>query len=94
MLAEDLDPEMRLVYRYLLRALDLGTVASRGAHFSTLDRASRVEVLATWSDAGNPPRRMAYEGIKLVVSIAALSMDAAMEATGWVGGCFHPRAQT
>jgi hypothetical protein len=92
-LAEDLDPEMRLVFRYLARALDLGTLASRGAHFANLDRATRIEVLATWSDAGNPPRRMAYEGIKLVISIAALSMDAAAEATGWVGGCFHPRVQ-
>jgi hypothetical protein len=70
MLAEDLDPVVAPVFRHLLRGLEYGSVATHGGRFSHLERPVREEVLADWSDAGNVPRRMAYEVLKTCVGWA------------------------
>lgn len=91
LLATELDPEMRLVFRYLIRGLDLGTVASRGRSFAALDTEARADVMRVWSDSSVVPRRMAFEGIKLVVGMAFMNDPKIVAATGWEFSCWRPQ---
>lgn len=70
MLADDLDPVVVPVFRNLLRGLEYGSAATHGGRFSHLERPVREEILAEWSQAGNVPRRMAYEVLKTCVGWA------------------------
>ncbi len=88
LLATELDPEMRLVFRYLIRGLDIGTTASRGKSFVSLDTEARADVLRVWSDTAVLPRRMAFEGIKLVVGMAFMTDPKVSAATGWESACW------
>ena len=87
MLAEDLDPVVAPVFRHLLRGLEYGSVATHGGRFSHLERPVREEILAEWSEAGNVPRRMAYEVLKTCVGWAWFNAPAVRAGLGWQSDC-------
>jgi hypothetical protein len=87
LLAEELDPVVQPVFRYLLRAVEAGTLASRGATFTSLSLEEQRDVLSTWSDPGILPRRLAYDGLKSVLGMAFFNAPAVMDRLGWSPTC-------
>ncbi|MCB9674635.1 MAG: gluconate 2-dehydrogenase subunit 3 family protein [Alphaproteobacteria bacterium] len=85
--ADLLDPVRLAGFRYVLRALEWGTFASRGARFTALDAATRLEVLRTWGDPSVLPRRVATDSLKALLGIAYFSHPAVLAAIGWKPGC-------
>lgn len=74
-------------FRYVLRALEWGTFASRGARFSQLDLADRAEVLDAWSDPRVLPRRVASDGLRLLLGMAYFNNPVILDAIGWRVDC-------
>lgn len=87
LLGDYLDGEVGLVFRYVLRLLEHGTLASRGTSFSVLSLDERVDVLATWADTGVLPRRLAYDALRLVYGMAFMTSPRALSAVGWAPRC-------
>lgn len=84
-----LDPMVAPLFRYLLRALEVGTLASRGAPFSALSRDVRREVLTTWSDNAILPRRLAYDSFKTILGMAFFNAPEVRAAAGWESTLCH-----
>jgi len=87
LLVDELDPVVQPVFRYLLRAVDAGTLASRGAPFAALSLEARQDVLSTWSDPAILPRRLGYEGLKSVLGMAFFNAPAVTDRFGWSPTC-------
>lgn len=73
--------------RYVLRAVEWGTLASRGARFSALSPDVRAQVLDRWADPTVLPRRVALDGLKLLMGMAYFRDPAILDAIGWRVGC-------
>lgn len=86
-LAEVMDPMRAAAFRYVLRALEWGTLASRGRRFSALDRDVQLEVLAAWSAPEPVPRRVAGDSLKAVLGMAYFAHPEVKRALGWRLGC-------
>lgn len=69
-LLDDMDPMAIPAFRYLIRTLNIGTLASRGALFVDLPLDVRKEILQNWSWDGLVPRRMAYDLLRTVLGLA------------------------
>jgi hypothetical protein len=80
------DPH-RTAFRYVLRALEWGTFASRGARFTDLPLAERGEVLEVWADPSILPRRVSSDGVRLVLGMAFFSHPTVLGDIGWRRGC-------
>lgn len=74
-------------FRYLLRALEWGAVASHGARFSRLGVADRAEILTIWSDPTVLPRRIAGDALKMVMGMAYFGDRRVLEAIGYRAEC-------
>lgn len=74
-------------FRYVLRALEWGTLASRGVRFSQLTVEERTEVLDAWADPVMLPRRVAHDSLKLILGMAYFSHPAVLEHIGWRATC-------
>lgn len=74
-------------FRYLLRAVEWGTLASRGCRFTELDVEQRREVLDAWDDPGLVPRRMASDAMKMAFGIAYFSHAEVLDHIGWRNAC-------
>lgn len=83
LVGDALDPMVAPVFRYLLRALDLGTLASRGAAFADLPLDARRDVLATWADNAVLPRRLVYDTFKTLLGMAFFDAPEVRRAMGW-----------
>ena len=73
--------------RYVLRAVEWGTLASRGARFSALSVEVRAQVLDKWADPTVLPRRVALDGLKLLMGMAYFRDPDVLDAIGWRVGC-------
>ena len=82
-----LDPLMVEPFRYLLRAIQVGTVLSRGRTFASLSRPEAREVLDIWASDEPFPRRLASDSFKVVLGMAFFRRPEVTEATGWRVGC-------
>lgn len=89
LLGDAMDPQIGPLFRYLLRVLDLGTFASRGARFAELPLDARRDVLATWSDNAVLPRRLMYDSLKSVLGIAFFDASEVRAGMGWEIGTCH-----
>ncbi len=87
LMAEELDPVVQPVFRYLLRAIDAGTLASRGASYASLSLEERRSVIETWSDNAIFPRRLAYDALKSVLGMAFFNAPAVTDRIGWMSTC-------
>lgn len=86
-LADVMDPLHASGFRYVLRALEWGTLASRGRFFSDLPRVEQLEVLETWTEPDVVPRRIAGESMKAVLGMAYFAHPDVQAAMGWRAGC-------
>lgn len=87
LLAETLDPSTTPAFRYLLRALDVATFATHGRTFTALDAHERFEVLDVWSGPDPLPRRLAADGLRVLVGMAFLRRPQVLQHIGWQVGC-------
>jgi hypothetical protein len=87
-----MDPIVAPVLRYLLRALDVGTTASRGVPFGSLSLEDRRAVLDTWADNAVLPRRLAYDTFKTILGMAFFNSEAVRDAAGWTSTMCHEGA--
>ncbi|MFZ5476269.1 MAG: gluconate 2-dehydrogenase subunit 3 family protein [Myxococcota bacterium] len=83
LVGEYMDPVVAPVLRYLLRALEVGTAASRGTPFGSLSLADRRAVMDTWADNEVLPRRLAYDTFKTILGMAFFNAAAVRDAVGW-----------
>ena len=74
-------------FRYVLRALEWGTLASCGTRFSKLDDDARRLVLDTWADPAVSPRRASFDALKVVFGMAYFNHPAVLRHIGWRTGC-------
>ena len=86
-LANVMEPIHANGFRYILRALEWGTLASRGRHFTDLTREAQREVLETWSEPEVMPRRIAGESLKAVLGMAYFANPEVQRSMGWRAGC-------
>lgn len=87
LLAEDLDPVVAPVFRYLLDVLETGTLVSRGSRFSALPLAVRREVVDTWAGPVILPRRLGYDALKSIVGMAFFNTPEVTAKVGWSPRC-------
>jgi hypothetical protein len=80
-------PVQAAAFRYVLRALEWGTMASRGLRFSALPLAERREVLAVWAEPGPLPRRIASDAVKAVMGMAYFSDRSVLDHIGYRATC-------
>lgn len=92
LMAEELDPAATPLFRYVLRGLEAGTLASRGAAFSALPLDARRDVLDTWSDNAIFPRRLLHDALKSVLGMAFFNAGEVTARVGWAPRCHEARA--
>lgn len=85
--AEVLEPVHAQGFRAILRALEWGTVASRGRRFTGLTRSEQLDVLETWTEPTVLPRRVAGDSLKAVLGMAYFAHPDIQAAMGWRVGC-------
>jgi len=85
--AEVLEPVHAAGFRYVLRTLEWGTVASRGQRFSRLSIEDRAEVLSTWQGPEKMARRVAVDGIRVILGMAYFSNPDVLSSMGWRATC-------
>lgn len=87
MVAHDLPEVHGAAFRYLLRALEWGTLMSRGTRFSALGDVDRLEVLRVWSDPTLLPRRIAADSLRMVLGGAYFSNATIQQHMGYRAAC-------
>lgn len=70
-------------FRYLLRTLEWGTLASRGTAFSQLPVEEAREVLDVWRDPDLLPRRVAADVLRAVFAMAYFAHPDVQKAMDW-----------
>ena len=87
LLAEVIDPPAVAPFRSMLAALEWGTLVSRGTRFSDLPEDEARDVLHTWASENPAPRRLAFDSLQAVLSMAFLRRPEVLRAIGWRVGC-------
>lgn len=84
---EVLEPLHATAFRYVLRALEWGTLAGRGRRFSRLPESVRADVLATWKEPETVARRVAGDSLRVVLGMAYFSHPEILASMGWRATC-------
>jgi hypothetical protein len=87
LLAEWMVEPHRSAFRYVLRSLEWGTLASRGTRFSQLSVEERREVIDAWNEPRLIARRAAMDSVRMVLGMAYFRHPAVLAAIGWRAGC-------
>lgn len=74
-------------FRYVLRAISVGTLIARGRHFADLPPDEAAEVVAIWAGDDPLPRRLASDSVKLILGTAFLRRPEVMGAIGFRAEC-------
>lgn len=82
-----LRPIHAMGFRYLIRALEWGAVASHGMRFTRLDPVARAEVLTAWMDPDPLPRRLASDSLKMVMAMAYFANPEVLRHIGYRATC-------
>lgn len=93
-LAETIDPAGVAPFRYLLRAIEIGTLFSRGVPFADLPPDEAKAVLDVWASEDPLPRRIASDTFKVVLGMAFFRRPEVMARIGWRAGCPVPPRTT
>ena len=88
LLAEVVDPPAVAPFRSMLAALEWGTLVSRGTRFSELTRDEAAHVIDIWASENPAPRRVAFDSLQALLSMAFLRREEVIETIGWRVGCF------
>ncbi|RME24069.1 MAG: hypothetical protein D6798_12095 [Deltaproteobacteria bacterium] len=92
LLAETFPPHTVPPFRYVLRAIQLGTLISRGRHFHELPPDEAAEVVAIWAGDDPLPRRLASDSVKLILGTAFFRRPEVKAAIGYRAECLDPAA--
>jgi hypothetical protein len=87
LLTEVLPAEVVGPFRYVLRALQWGTVISRGTRFTQLDAPTAAEVVGVWASENPFPRRVAFTSVQAILGLAYFRRPEVVDAVGWRAGC-------
>lgn len=90
LLAEIFPAQVAPPFRYVLRAIQIGTLVSRGQDFSALSPQEAAEVVAVWAGDDPLPRRLASDSVKLIVGTAFLRRPEVKAAIGFRAECLVP----
>ena len=74
-------------FRYLLRAIEIGTLVARGIPFSRLTPDEAREVIDIWFSEEPAPRRMVSDSFKVVLGMSFLNRPEVIADIGWSRGC-------
>jgi hypothetical protein len=74
-------------FRYLLRAMETGTLIARGVPFSRLPPDEAREVIDIWFSEEPAPRRMVSDSFKVLLGISFLNRPEVIAEIGWRRGC-------
>jgi len=74
-------------FRYLLKAVELGTVMSRGVSFSHLSSDEAAEVIDMWTKPQPVARRLASDGFKAMLGMAFFRRPEVLADIGWRLDC-------
>lgn len=85
--ADTLDALRGRLFRYVLRTLEYGTVATRGARFSALDVETRREVFERWADPHVLVRRVSWDSVRVILGMAFFVQPEVADAMGWRALC-------
>ena len=85
--AELLDPPRLSGFRFVLRAVEMGTQVARGVRFTRLPLADRAEVLEAWADPSVFPRKVGFDVLKLFLGMAYFRHPAVLATIGWRAEC-------
>lgn len=85
--ADMMEPNATRGFRYLLRAVELSALVSRGVRFSALPKDEQAEVIDIWFSQNPAPRRMASDSFKVLVGMAFLRRPEVVADIGWRRGC-------
>ncbi len=77
----------QLLFRALLRTINLSTVVSHGRTFRTLSAADRLDVLESWAKSSTRFRRGAYASLTLFIKMGYFENEQVREAMGYSLGC-------
>ena len=92
LLADVWEGEAVLGVRWVLRALEYGTLPRRGGVFSSLSLPEQQDVLATWHDNEVLPRRLLHDLLRTAFGIAFFNAPEVRAAVGWRARCSNPDA--
>lgn len=92
LLADIVEEPAQSAFRYTLRAIEWGTLVTRGQRFSQLSLEERAEVLDVWSDPSVVPRRAGLDLLRTLFGMAYFSNRQVLDHMGWRVGCkdFRP----
>jgi len=74
-------------FRAVLRALEWGTLVSRGRSFSALAVEQRSEVLTVWMSPSVLTRRLAVDSLRLVLGMVYFSHPEVLAHIGYAQRC-------
>jgi len=78
-------------FRYLLRAVQMGTLVSRARKFTGLSNEEAREVLAVWASDEPTPRRLASDSLKVVIGTAFFRRPEVIAEVGWGVPCLEAK---
>ena len=82
-----LDSLRARAFRYVLRTLEYGTIATRGSRFSKLDLEHRRAVLAVWADPEVLVRRVSWDSLRVILAMAFFVQPEVCTAMEWRALC-------
>ena len=91
--AGSLYSDVQLLFRVLIRTLNLSPIPTRGRSFYWLPLASRQEVLQEWRTSDLKVRRAGYQSLSFAIKLGYFEDDRVREAAGFKLGCAIPTDQ-
>lgn len=86
-LADDVSAVAATGFRYVLRAIEIGTLASHGRRFSDLPTPEQQHILDAWAAPGLLPRRLAFDGVKMMFGMAYFRHPEIQAHMGYRSAC-------
>jgi len=77
-------------FRYVLRAISLGTLIARGRDFADLPPEEAAEIVAIWAGDDPLPRRLASDSVKLILGMGFLRRPEVLASIGFKAECLDP----
>ncbi len=87
----ELYPDNQLLFRALLRMLNVSTLVTHRRFFRTLLPAERLEVLEDWAKSSIRLRRGGYASLTLFIKMGYFENEKVREAMGYSLGCNVPQ---
>lgn len=88
--AGNLYPDVQLLFRVLLRTLNVTPVPTRGRSFYWLPLEARQAVLQEWRTSELRVRRAGYQSLSFAIKLGYFEDDRVRAAAGFTAGCNVP----